>query len=258
MEFYRNKPSSRPFAVALIADIHGNLAALHAVLADLTQQQYDALIIAGDLISNGPQPLETLALIRELHVPAIYGNGERAIVEARPKNLLACWTRQQIGDEGAAYLAGLPFSYRIAAPQSSSPETDLLIVHATPTSVTDILILEPHPSVPSYPTPTPEHEAKRMLGDARANLIIYGHIHYASAGTIGAQRLASIGAVGFPFDGNQQAAYALVTWHDEGQWLVTHHRVTYDYERTLEAIYRSGQPSADMYARRLRSASWCR
>ncbi|HEY4384001.1 MAG TPA: metallophosphoesterase family protein [Ktedonobacteraceae bacterium] len=258
MEFDRNKLASRQFTVALIADIHGNLEALNAVLVDLAKQQYDAMVIAGDLISNGPQPVETLARIRELNVPAIYGNGERAIVEARPRNLLACWTRQQIGDEGAAFLAGLPFSYRIAAPHGSSPETDLLIVHATPTSVTDILILEPHPSVPSYPTPTPEHEARKMLGDAQANLIIYGHIHYASAGTIGAQRIASIGAVGFPFDGNQQAAYALVTWHDEDQWQVTHHRVAYDYERALEAIYQSGQPSADMYVRRLRSASWCR
>ncbi len=253
-----NESSSRHFTVALLADIHANLEAFHAVLADLaTHHQYDVILIAGDLVSNGPQPAETLALIQESGIPALYGNGERAIVEASPHNLLACWTHEQIGEKGVAYLDSLPFSQRITPPHGNSPEADLLIVHATPTSVYDILILETHPSISSYTTATPEPEARLMLGDARAKLIVYGHIHYASSGIIGTQRLASIGAVGFPFDGNPQAAYALATWENE-QWQIYHYRVSYDYARAIEKIHQSGQPQADLFARRLRTASWCK
>lgn len=246
----------KPFTVALLADIHGNVDALHAVLADLAACSYDHMVIAGDLVTQGPYPAETLARVRALQAPTIFGNGDRAVVDAPPHNRIVWWTRQQIGESGRSYLASLPFSYRITPSDGHSPETDLLIVHATPTSVNDVLTLEPHPLGTTHIQKTPEDEAKRMLGETRANLIVYGHIHYASSGMIGEQRLVSIGSVGFPFDGNQQAAYALAAW-DGRQWQVTHHRVSYNYERVIAAIYQSGQPDAETYAQRLRQANWC-
>ena len=92
-----------------------------------------------------------------------------------------------------------------------------------------------------------------MIGGARANLILYGHIHYASSGTVRGQRLASIGATGFPFDRDQRAAYAFVTW-DGQAWHVTHRRVPYDVEAVIADVRASGAPFANLAAGRLQYA----
>jgi diadenosine tetraphosphatase ApaH/serine/threonine PP2A family protein phosphatase len=93
----------------------------------------------------------------------------------------------------------------------------------------------------------------RLIGDARANLILYGHIHYASSGTVHGQRLTSIGATGFPFDRDQRAAYALVTW-DGSEWRVTHRRVAYDVQAAIAEARASGAPFAQLAAGRLQYA----
>ncbi len=244
-----------PYTVAVLADIHGNLAALEAVLADLATQTYDSLVIAGDLVMNGPRPAETLARVRDLNVPAIVGNTDRDVVEAGPDNSIAWWTRAQLDAGGLAYLETLPFSHRITPPQGRSPKTDLLIVHATPTDVVDVLILEPHPLGTTFTTVTPMDEAVRMVGGVQADLIVYGHMHYVSAGVVQGQRIMSIGSVGFPFDGNPAAAYALLHW-DGCTWQATHRRVDYAYTAVIAEVNQSGQPFAAIYAQRLREANW--
>jgi predicted phosphodiesterase len=233
----------RPYTVALLADIHGNLDAFEAVLADLAHQPHDAVVIAGDHLVMGPQPAKTLARLRELDVPTIFGNIDREVVEGRPHSPLISWTREQIGEAGIAYLEALPFSHHVTPPQQTSPEADLFVVHATPTSVYPVLLLEANALSPLLNKVTPEEEAAALLGAIRANLIVFGHIHYASSGTIRGQRVVSIGSVGFPFDGDPRAAYALASW-DGAQWQIQHRRVAYDRERTIEAVQRSGQPQA--------------
>lgn len=249
-------PQDKPFTVAILADIHGNLSALEAVLADLAKEPYDQLVLAGDLVMNGPHPAETLACLRALQVPTLFGETDRAVVEAGRENALARWTAEQIGAAGIAYLETLSFSQSILPPQNASPEADLLIVHATPTNVAAFLILQPNFLDTRCATPTSETEALAMLGETRAGLIIHGHVHYASAGFVGEQQVLSIGAVGFPFDGNPQAAYALATWEDH-RWKVIHRRVSYDHERVIAAVKRSGQPLAETIIQRLRTARWC-
>lgn len=245
------------FTVAVLADIHGNLDALDAILADLAVQQYDSVVLAGDLLTGGPQPVETLQRIRDLRAPTILGNADREVTKTQSSLPIARWTREQIGEEGVAYLRELPLAHRITPPDGRSPEDDLLVVHATPTSVDPIIILEPHPIATDsfHHATTPEAEIVSLLGAARANLIVYGHINYASSGVAGGQRLASIGAVGSPSDGDQRAAYALISW-DGCLWLVSHRRVPYAYERTAQAIEQSGQPVAWRYAQMIREARW--
>ncbi len=246
------------YTVAVLSDIHGNLTGFEAVLADLATQRHDAFVIAGDLILNGPRPAESLARVREQNVPTIYGNTERFFVD--PASPFANdpgvhWVRERIGADGLAYLASLPFEHRITPPGGRSPEDDLLIVHATPTDVDAVLATELPPQGSTYLKVTPEDEAVALIGGARADVILYGHIHYASAGTVRGQRVASIGAAGFPFDGDHRAAYALVMW-DGAHWRVTHRRVAYEYEAVIAALEQSGAPFATMSVRRLREASW--
>lgn len=244
------------YTVAVLSDIHGNLAGFNAALAELATQRYDALVIAGDLVLNGPRPTESLARVREQNVPTIYGNTDRFFTDANSpmaNDPGVRWVRERIGADGVTYLASLPFEHRITPPGGRSPEDDLLIVHATPTDVNATLIMQLRP-VATDQQITPEDEAAAMIGDARADLILYGHIHYASAGTVRGWRVASIGASGFPFDGDHRAAYALVTW-DGDHWQVTHRRVAYDYEAVIAELAESNAPFAALSARRLRAAS---
>lgn len=250
------RAQNQKFTVAVLADVHGNLAALRAVLANLATQPHDQLVIAGDLVMNGPHPKETLDCIRSLQVPTLFGETDRAVVEASSDNALACWTAEQIGTTGVDYLETLSFSQSIVPPQNASPENELLIVHATPTNIAAFLIIEPNVLDTRCATRTPEAEASALLGETHPRLILHGHVHYASSGYVGAQQVISIGSVGFPFDGNPQAAYALVTW-DGSRWDVSHRRVSYDYESVITAVASSGQPQADTIAHRLRTARWC-
>ncbi len=252
-------PQSGSYTVAVLADIHGNLAALEAVLADLATQSYDQLVIAGDLVMNGPHPAETLACIRGLHAPTLFGETDRAVVDASSGNseqALAHWTAEQIGTSGIAYLDALAFSQTVNPSHNASPEHELLIIHATPANVAAFLILQPNPLDARFVGPTPEAEALGMLGETPARTIVHGHVHYASSGFVRKQQVHSIGAVGFPFDGNPQAAYALATW-DGGHWELIHRRVSYDYESVIAALTHSGQPQASTMAHRLRTAQWC-
>ena len=246
------------YTVAVLSDFHGNLAALDAVLDDLAAQPHDATVIAGDLAANGPYPAEVLARVRALDVPVIYGNTERFLVDAQSPlhdDRVVRWTRERLGADDLAYLAGLPFEHRTTPPGGVSPADDLLIVHATPTDVHAMIVTELPPVGATLTALTPEAEAAALIGEARANLILYGHIHYASSGTIRGQRLASIGAVGFPFDGDPRAAYALVNW-DGQMWRVAHRRVAYDHLAVIASLQQAGIPRADLFARRLIEATF--
>ena len=161
------------------------------------------------------------------------------------------WVRERLGDEATAWLAGLPFAHRVAPPGGESPNDDLLIVHATPTDVEAVLTLKPDRF--GLLTVTPQPEAEQLLGTARAGLIVAGHLHYASSGTVGDRRCATVGAVGFPFDGDPRAAYARAIW-DGNDWEVQHCRVSYDHLQVAAEIKHSDFPFATNSAERLRRA----
>lgn len=242
---------SQTYTVAVLADVHGNAAALRAVLRALEGQIYDAMVFAGDLVLNGPRPAETLDIIRGLDVPTIYGNADRYVCDPTHPSPGVQWVRKRLKPDAIAWLAGLPFAHRITPPGWKSPDNDLLIVHATPTDVGTALILEPDRF--GLLTVTPQPEAERLLGKAQADLILAGHLHYASAGTIGERRCATVGSVGFPCDGDVRAAYARATWDGLG-WEVEHHRVNYDNLQVAAEIERSSYPFAANSAERLREA----
>lgn len=245
---------NQPKTVAIISDIHGNRPALDAVLDDLESRLHDELIIAGDLVLHGPFPAETLERLRTLDAVAIRGNTDAYLLAPEPParlQELPRWCRQQIGNDGRRYLSSLGFDARITPPGGTSPEDDLLIVHATPTSIEAVLSLEPDPF--GEGPATPEETAVQLLGGVSANLIVYGHIHRASAGTVNGQRLASIGSVGFPHDGDHRAAYALAHW-DGKHWHIEHRRVPYDHESVASALVSRDVPLAEVLKRRLLSA----
>jgi putative phosphoesterase len=223
--------------VAVIADIHGNQVALEAVLTDLaTQPGIDQLVIAGDLCLNGPRPREVLAILQGLHCPIIMGNVDEQVVrpngvKGERKRSLIEWTRQEIGPEGIAYLAQLPFQHLVENPEG----TDLLVVHANPLDK----------EVAIFPT-TPNSKLKHLLGELPQTIgaLAFGHLHIAYTRRWRHLLLVDTGSCGLPRDEDQRASYAIAEWKD-GTWQAEHRRVAYDMSVTIEQLQQSSMPNIE-------------
>lgn len=229
--------------VAVFSDVHGNLTALEAVLADIEQQGADTAVFAGDLCFIGPRPSECLQLIRERGIPAIYGNTDEWILGRQeppePRQATADWTRDQLSDEQRAWLNALPFAIRYQ--QTSEAADALHIVHANPRDVNQI-IFPPEQEQPTYYNQIrqPDSELEPLLAGLEAAVLAFGHLHIPSTRTWGNLRLANISSVNVPGDGDPRAKYGLFTWQG-GQWALELRRVQYDIAAEV-AAYRERRP----------------
>jgi predicted phosphodiesterase len=226
--------------LALIYDVHGNLPALEAVLADAREQGADGYLIGGDVALFGPWPEATVERLREL-APAtwIRGNGERwtAHPEAAPEPVRGATAaaRAALGDALVDELAALP--------ESTSVDADTRAWHGSPVS-----------DVRSF-TPEPGEDEAELLEGVRERRLIFGHTHlpFRRMSAVGDVELVNPGSVGMPFDGDRRAAYALV--YDDGR--VEHRRVDYDADTAARAVRdRFGAGWAETVARRIESASF--
>ncbi len=222
--------------IAVISDIHGNQLALEAVLRDLKDQpRCDELVIAGDLCLNGPRPREVLQIVRELRCPVIQGNVDLETVTQAPdkgekKRSVVGWTREQIGEEGIAYLAALPFSYRV----KNSAGRDLLVVHANPQNMEDAIF------------PNADDAAlESLLGglDEQIGAVVFGHLHIAYTRRWRELLLADVASCGMPRDEDLRAAYGILTWQQE-RWEAEIRRVPYDVQAVVKQIENCGIPHA--------------
>jgi predicted phosphodiesterase len=231
--------------IALLADVHGNVAALDAVLTDLESQRVDACVLMGDYFLFGPRPREVFERLRDLAWPAIEGNTDRYIVDAdaaHPFAEMIGWYRDQLGEDALAWTAERPFSLE---------DGSLLVVHANPTDLEDLLISE-QDEWETYQLTSAEQGARLMDG-VTAELTVYGHIHYFSSGEFGGRRVASIGSIGMPFDGDHRAAYAIAAW-DGTHWSIDPHRVAYDHEAVAAEVRSQGTQLAEGRAQRFAEA----
>jgi diadenosine tetraphosphatase ApaH/serine/threonine PP2A family protein phosphatase len=204
---------------ALVYDVHGNLPALEAVLADA--RGVDRFVLGGDYALFGGWPEETVARLRELDAVWIRGNGERwtARPAEAPDNpvvqlaITAC--RAALGDQVVEDLAALP---------STVVRDDTMLCHACPES-----------DVRSF-LPEPSDDDDELLDGVTAKRLIFGHTHLPFARTAQGIELVNPGSVGMPFDGDPRAAYAVV--HDDGS--IEHRRVAYDYEASAAQVREFG------------------
>lgn len=237
--------------LAILSDIHGNVTALEAVLADVAARgPFDALGVAGDLCEWGPQPREALQRLRALDCPIVQGNTDRnvTITDAAELHALGksegsiaglAWTRAQIGAEGAACLAALPFAHTFAGPAGH----DVLMVHANPTDLDTHL----HPDAPP-------DEVTRLLGATTAAVVAFGHLHIPYVRPFQGHLLVDVSSVGYPRDGDQCSAYAVLEW--DGAWQATIQRVHYDLEAAAAAFRASGMPRSEKRIKELYRATY--
>ena len=234
--------------IAILSDIHGNQLALEAVLRDLEdQERCDQLIVAGDLCLNGPRPCEVLQIVQDLHCPVIQGNTDLEMVTQAPekgekKRSVVSWTREQIGQSGIEYLAGLPFSYRVSNPVAR----DLLIVHANPLNLEDAI----------FPNADDEALESLLSGlDERVGALAFGHLHIAYTRHWRGLLLADVGSCGVPRDEDLRAAYGILTWQ-AGQWEAEIRRVPYDVQAVAKQIKTCGMPNAEKRSKVLLEARY--
>jgi putative phosphoesterase len=215
--------------VAIVSDVHGNLVALEAVLADLELMRPDLVVHGGDLAFNGPHPIECVDRIRELGWPGVIGNMDRALDHPRQSPRTA-WAARQLGRERIAWLQELPMEWR--------DENRLALVHATPGDLWK-----------SVPPETDDGELRAIFGTLGADIAVYCHIHRPFVRTIGDLTVANTGSVGLPFDGIPRASYLLV---DGGRLELQ--RVAYDVERAVAEVLASGLPDAELVVDLYRTA----
>jgi putative phosphoesterase len=205
--------------LCVISDIHGNLEALRAALAQIKARGPDMILIAGDLAAFGPRPAETLAELRELDLATmVRGNTDRYLfdpatvplrrwpadeVAERLRSLE--WTRDQLGPHGLRFLTDLPAQAEI---------DDCLLIHGTPG--TDEKGIFPTTPLETFDT------------SAWSCVMACGHTHVPTHRRFGGRHLVNAGSVAWNLDGDPRPSFAVVETDGDGGAAITLERVDYD------------------------------
>jgi len=210
---------------ALMSDVHGNLAALRAVAAQLDKEDpLDYVVVAGDHLQGGAHPREVWQLLRSRRWILIRGNEDDSLLDdalavdrlpAAYRNAFLSgrdWTRGQVGTAVLEELAALPESWRVPTPAG-----DLLIVHASPRSIHDR-------AGAAHNTST---EVFAAYGGTGAEVIAFGHYHRHFVRQTPFGLLINVASVGLPLDSRPIACYTVLTARRD-DWLVEQHEVLYD------------------------------
>jgi predicted phosphodiesterase len=220
--------------IGLLYDVHGNLPALDAVLADASEAGVERFVLGGDYALFGAWPAETVERLRSLDADWIRGNGERWTADASDapeavhSAIAAC--RELLGHQTVVELAALP---------ATLERDGTLYCHGSPES--DVVSFLPEPS--------PDEDG--LLAGVVQRRLVFGHTHLQFTRTGGdGIELLNPGSVGMPMDGDTRAAYA-IAGADGGVEL---RRVGYDHAASAAAIRERLGEAGEMAARRIEQA----
>ena len=234
--------------IAVVSDIHGNLTALDAVIEDLRSVGVDLVIHGGDLVGGGSSPAEVIDRVRELGWLGVYGNTDQMlwmparVAEAlhaphlhQMRDLLLTHTIPAtlcaIGDERLAWLRSLPMRWS---------DHDLTVVHAGPD--------DPWRSPSATAS---DDDLDRAYGPLASQCVVYGHIHQPYVRRRPAFTVVNSGSVSLSYDGNPDAAYAVI--EDDR---IEIRRVRYDVEEEITRLFEVDDPFAVSTAQTLRTGKY--
>ena len=184
-------PASAP--MAFISDLHGNLPALNAVLAELHRRAITDIFVAGDLLLGGEQPLEVWQRLQELHAHCVRGPSDLALAAVDPKRLKPATseeqsmaehfaqTRRMLGELVLRRLSDLPERMRL--PMIDGRE--LLLVHGSPADPSEGIGHE-----------LEDDEIRVLLADETADMVVCGATHVPFIRTIDDIQVINVGSVG--------------------------------------------------------------
>lgn len=261
---HRSPPPPPPVTrIAMLADVHGNMPALEAVVDDIARQRVDEVLVGGDLVGRGPEGRAVLERVRALGWPAVAGNHEGLLLDTRatPRDdevdvddIVRCtrWMADELGDAAAAYLSALP-DFLVAATAA-----EVRLVHGSPRSNRQGI----------GPWTSPE-QLRELFDDVPEPILVCAHTHRPLVRRLDDGMVINVGSVGLPFDGDPRASYAVLERGVSG-WHADMRRVPYDRGDVL-ARYRStgfmaaGGAMAALLAREVETArthlvpfvAWC-
>ena len=194
--------------VAVITDIHANLSALEATLAEIERLGVDAIYCGGDLVGYGPHPNEVCALIEAREIPTIYGNYDYAIgreledcgcayIDKHDRaigQLSVDWTLAHTDERSKAFMRELPFDLRFGLAGKR-----VRLVHGSPRKVNEYLFED-----------KPARTFERIAALADCDVLVFGHTHKPWIHEYGGVLFVNCGSVGKPKDGDARAAFAVL------------------------------------------------
>ena len=214
-------------AVAALFDVHGNLPALEAVLAEPDVAAAEVVLCGGD-VAPGPFPAECVTLLLGLgeRLVAVHGNGEREVRAGASDE--ARWCAERLSPAQWEWLESLPLTRSLHVDDVG----DVLLCHATPRNDEEIVTLA-----------TPGERLARILEAVDADLVVAGHTHSQLDRSAGGTRFVNAGSVGMPYEHEPGARWALLGPD------VQLRRTEYDVHAAADRIRASGFPDADAFAR---------
>lgn len=250
--------------IALFSDVHANLPALEACLADIDSKRPDAIYCLGDLVGYNIWPNEVINMIRGRGIPTIAGNYDHGIGrnidecgcaykterEQKMGKVSISLTNQLVHTEERNYLRSLPAHIRVEF-QLNDDKLNLLLVHGSPRKINEYLFEERE-----------EKSLLRIMRDADADIMCFGHTHkpyhriieQTDEGVTQFRHAINIGSVGKPKDKDRRGCYVLLTINEystvklRNSIHVEFVRFDYDIEKAATAIEESILPNeyADM------------
>ena len=248
--------------LAVLSDIHGNLVALEAVLADVeTRGAPDVTWVLGDLAAFCPWPVETLDRLRMIpDVAFLQGNTDRYLVTGRrpamppvespeawrevPDRLAERdanfrWTVERLSYADYVFLRDLPTELAIDVPGYGR----VVAFHANARDDETFL-----------PPDAEGEQVADYFSGAEARLMLYGHTHRPVDRTVAGVRIVNDGSVGLPLDGDPRPAYALLDFEGD-TCQVSIRRVDYDRQVLVDELARVSHPAQAWVSGILRNAS---
>lgn len=233
--------------IALLSDIHGNLFALEAALADIAKQNVGRIICLGDVAAFGPQPREVLVRLHELGCPVVMGNTDEWLLNPKPHPYrdedtdkvtdVEMWAAQKLTEADKTFIRTFQPTIR----KQLSETVDLLCFHGSPRSNTEAI----------RSTSTEEELAEAFDGRSAA-IMACGHTHTPILRRYQQSIIINPGSVGLPYEfkpngtdirNSPWAEYAIIHM-DDLQPSITFHRAAYDVRPLIELAHQCGMPHA--------------
>ena len=225
--------------IAIFSDIHGNLPALKAVLADIEAQEPDRVYCLGDLVGYAASPNEVVDLIRQRGLPTVMGNYDDGVGFERAE--CGCAYREPLDQElgqqslewtkahtteanGKAFLRELVPQIRFEADGKR-----ILLVHGSPRKMNEYLFED-----------RPLSSFQRLARSSEADVIAFGHTHMPYLKRVDGVLFVNVGSVGKPKDGDARGCYAVL---ETPQLAVALRRVPYDVAAAAQAIRQTSLPA---------------
>ncbi|MBI0582899.1 MAG: CHAD domain-containing protein [Methanomassiliicoccus sp.] len=223
----------RPVKLAIVADVHGNIGALRAVMDDARGLGAEGFLNLGDMVGSGPCPEEVVRTLREEHFLSVVGNFDLKVLEfsraskkprsASIKGAVIAAAARDLSPESLDFIASLPPEIRLEIGGKK-----VLMVHASPAGPVEHVGPE-----------TSDQRLAELGAIADTDIVLVGHSHQPFVRKVDGVLFANPGSVGRPVDRDPRASYAVLDTADHS---ISLRRVEYDVEATIAALRAKGLP----------------